>query len=224
MDENKRPMSGLYLLVPGLGQVYCGEVLRGIAIYLATYVLLFLWLLGSLWLLDFLGFPFLNGYLLLPFLLGLAVWAFGAWDAYTWNRKMLAGEIPWKAPERTHLVLFIVAAVVLVFIGLAVTGLLLALFGFAAMISMFSYESRLPDITLTAEKTGGVITIQNIGNETADYAGFTVVVNGQKINGTYRAEPRVPFTVNSTNATDRVVVSMVSYTDGMHRTLLNTTV
>lgn len=223
MDGNKRPMGMLYLVVPGLGQVYCGELLCGTLVFLVTYLALFTWILGSLSLLGFLGFGFMNDYLLLPLLLGLGAWAWGAWDACTCNRKMVAGEIPWQEPCGLHLVLFIAGAVFLLLAGLAVTGTLYFMFGLSAMAATYSHESRPLNITLTAEKTGGVITIQNRGNETSPFNEFIVLFNDQPLNRTYDAEPGGQFTINSTNATDRVTVYMINPV-GIRSTLLNTSV
>jgi len=140
MDEEKRPMNVLLPVIPGLGQVYCGEILRGILIFCGTYLLLTVWMFGWLSILDLLDFGYLDTYLILLLLAGLAVWGWGAYDAYRYNRMMVAGEIPWREPRLLHLILFVVMVIVMVLAAFFLMGLILALFGFMGMVNMFSPE------------------------------------------------------------------------------------
>ena len=94
MDGNKPVIGAICSVVPGLGQVYCGQNLRGFLLCLGTFIT------GMAAILIWMGFGGLFG---MPgdalFLLPLAVWVFAAWDAYLICVKMEAGELPSHEPR-----------------------------------------------------------------------------------------------------------------------------
>ena len=88
-------------LLPGLGQVYNGELGKGIAIFFGTIVGFFI--------------------LLIP---GLIFWAYGLHNAYSTAGKMNSGQVPYRPAKPLHIVLFLLlAAVVLVVIYLVVMAI-----------------------------------------------------------------------------------------------------
>lgn len=82
----------------GLGQVYNGDVTRGVLIFLGTVI-------GSL-------------FFVIP---GLIVWLYGIYDAYVTAKRMNAGEIPYRETNALHMVLFVLIWIVgiIVFVVLA---------------------------------------------------------------------------------------------------------
>ncbi|HUK38738.1 MAG TPA: hypothetical protein VLV30_06465 [Methanomicrobiales archaeon] len=88
-------------LLPGLGQVYNGEMAKGIAIFFGTIVGFFI--------------------LLIP---GLIFWAYGLHNAYSTAGKMNSGQVPYRPAKPLHIVLFLVlAAIVLLAIYLVVMAI-----------------------------------------------------------------------------------------------------
>lgn len=83
----------------GLGQVYNGDVTRGVLIFLGTVI-------GSL-------------FFIIP---GCIVWLYGIYDAYVTAEKMNRGEIPYRETNALHMVLFVLIWIVgiIVFVVLAV--------------------------------------------------------------------------------------------------------
>jgi len=86
----------LSFFFPGLGSVYNGDTLKGAAIYIGAIVGLIIF-----------------------FVIGLAVWIFGLYDAYNTAKKMNEGSIPYKEANTTVMIVFIVAVLVLGAIALA---------------------------------------------------------------------------------------------------------
>jgi len=64
------------LVIPGLGQVYVGDIRKGIAIFFGTLIGIFIWIIP-----------------------GLIVWVFGIYDAYTIAQKINNGELPFKKSQ-----------------------------------------------------------------------------------------------------------------------------
>jgi TM2 domain-containing membrane protein YozV len=77
--------------LPGLGQVYNGETVKG-------FVFFFLALAGF-------------GIFLLP---GLLVWLYAMYDAYAVAGKMNTGELEFRETRMLHMILFIVFAVIVI--------------------------------------------------------------------------------------------------------------
>ena len=95
MNRQKSPMTAAVCstFLPGLGQVYNGETIKGVAIFIMFLVGLAI--------------------LVIP---GLIVWVFGMYNAYTTAGKMNTGEIPFIETRPVNIALFIVFAVVVIVI------------------------------------------------------------------------------------------------------------
>ncbi len=83
--------------IPGLGQVYNGDNVKGIAIFLGTVIGAFIFIIP-----------------------GLAVWIFGLYDAYTAAKKMNNKEIPYKPINTDNMILFVIFAVIAIVIIICV--------------------------------------------------------------------------------------------------------
>ncbi|MEL4304672.1 zinc-ribbon domain-containing protein [Methanococcoides sp. LMO-2] len=81
----------LSVLFSGLGQVYNGELVKGIAILLGTVVGWFVFIMP-----------------------GLIICAYGVYDAYTTSKKMNSAEIPLKKAKFSDYILFILAFLILI--------------------------------------------------------------------------------------------------------------
>jgi TM2 domain-containing membrane protein YozV len=92
-ENEKNPQIAVFCssLIPGLGQVYNGETLKG-----------FVFLIGTI-----LG-------LFLIFIPGLIVWIYSMYDAHITAGKMNEGAIVFRPLQPVYLVIFVVAAVFLV--------------------------------------------------------------------------------------------------------------
>ena len=93
VTEEKSPVLAAVcsFFIPGLGQVYDGQMARGFAIFFGTLIGLFL--------------------LILP---GMLVWLFGIYDAYSTAKKMNNKEIPFLPTKTAHLIIFVILAVIIV--------------------------------------------------------------------------------------------------------------
>jgi len=90
--------------LPGLGQVYNGETVKG-------FVLFFLTLIGLV-------------IFLIP---GLIVWIYATYDAYAVAGKMNTGEMEFRETSTLHMVIFIVvAAIVIIAIILILIAMVMA--------------------------------------------------------------------------------------------------
>jgi len=90
------------LVIPGLGQVYDGKLERGFLIFFGTVIGLFVFVLP-----------------------GLAVWAFGIYDAYTLALQMNKKEIPFLPTNTAHLILFVILAILIVVVAAVIAALLM---------------------------------------------------------------------------------------------------
>ena len=77
--------------IPGLGQVYDGELARGIAIFLGTLIGFFIFIIP-----------------------GLIFWIFGMKDASSLANRMNKREIPFKPASAAQMVIFSIAAVLII--------------------------------------------------------------------------------------------------------------
>jgi TM2 domain-containing membrane protein YozV len=87
----------LSLVFPGCGQVYNGEMVKGILV-----------LIGSL-----VGILFY----LIP---GVIVWVYGIYEAYTTSGKMNEGKVPFRESTTTNMLLYLASWIVLVMVVLIV--------------------------------------------------------------------------------------------------------
>jgi TM2 domain-containing membrane protein YozV len=98
VPEEKDPIGALIcsIIIPGLGQVYNGEFGKGIVIFLGTLIGLFIFIIP-----------------------GLIVWIYGVYNAHSTAEKMNKKEIPFKATKTAHVVIFIVLAIFIIIIAVA---------------------------------------------------------------------------------------------------------
>ena len=114
----------LSLIIPGLGQSYNGNALKGIGFFLGTallsiFSLLMYWIGDSYFEALFIGF--------------FIIWIIGVYDAYRDAGRMNRGEIPEKAHQMW---LFGGVAVIVVVILAVVFFLFLLVLGFSALMNM----------------------------------------------------------------------------------------
>ncbi|HII75869.1 MAG TPA: zinc ribbon domain-containing protein [Methanolinea sp.] len=88
----KNPTLALILsfFFSGLGQIYNGDTLKGVAIYFGT-------LIGAL-------------LFIVP---GIIVWIYGVYDAYTTAKKMNEGTVPYKKTNTLFMIGFVVMVLVI---------------------------------------------------------------------------------------------------------------
>lgn len=91
-NKMKNPVVALILsfFFSGLGSIYNGETLKGIAIYLGTLVGFFIFIIP-----------------------GIVVWIYGMYDAYTTAKKMNEGTIPFKEANVLVMIVFVVVTLVI---------------------------------------------------------------------------------------------------------------
>jgi TM2 domain-containing membrane protein YozV len=97
-QKEKNPLISLLLsfFFPGLGSVYNGETVKGVAIYIGTIIGMFLFIVP-----------------------GVIVWMYGMYDAFTTAKKMNEGLIPYKEANTMVIIGFIVVILVIGAIALA---------------------------------------------------------------------------------------------------------
>jgi len=95
--EKNAALAALYsFIIAGMGQVYNGHTLKGVAIFLGTLVGIVVFVIP-----------------------GLLIWIFGVYDAYSSAKKMNAGTIPYKATDTSTMIGFVVAIIILVVLAFA---------------------------------------------------------------------------------------------------------
>jgi TM2 domain-containing membrane protein YozV len=98
----------------GLGQVYNGDLKRGVLFLISTIV-------GLL-------------FFIIP---GIIVWGYQIYDAYSTAKKMSAGEIPYKEATTGEMILYIVLLVVALIISMIIIAAVIAAFVFGTSASMY---------------------------------------------------------------------------------------
>jgi hypothetical protein len=108
-------------LIPGLGQIYNGEIERGVVFFFGTYFSVFLFITGTLGLFGY-GWYYdvFNGFLLL----GVIVWLLSGYDAYTRANQINSGVITVNPPNILVFILFFLMVVLAVVILVFVTSIL----------------------------------------------------------------------------------------------------
>jgi TM2 domain-containing membrane protein YozV len=98
LQKEKNPMISLILsfFFPGLGSVYNGDTVKGVAIYIGAIIGMFLFIIP-----------------------GVIVWIYGLYDAYTTAKKMNEGKIPYREANTMVIIGFIVAVLVIGAIAIA---------------------------------------------------------------------------------------------------------
>ncbi len=98
----KKPyLAGLLSLYPGLGQVYNGQLPKGVLIFVAA-------------LLFGLFVP------MVPIIPGIIVWVLGIAEAFITARNMNSGKITPKSTNSIRMVAFVMGTIVLLFLVLAI--------------------------------------------------------------------------------------------------------
>ncbi|BBL69225.1 hypothetical protein [Methanoculleus chikugoensis] len=112
-EKKKNPAfaAGLSLLFNGLGQAYNGQFMRGVLV-----------LLGSLFGLFILIVP------------GVAIWAWGVYDAYRTAKGMNEGLVPYRETSPLAVVGFVVVWAVTIFLLSAASAMLLVAMGLQGML------------------------------------------------------------------------------------------
>ncbi|MDD4567347.1 hypothetical protein L21_0442 [Methanoculleus chikugoensis] len=112
-EKKKNPAfaAGLSLLFNGLGQAYNGQFMRGVLV-----------LLGSLFGLFILIVP------------GVAIWAWGVYDAYRTAKGMNEGLVPYRETSPLAIVGFVVVWAVTIFLLSAASAMLLVAMGQQGML------------------------------------------------------------------------------------------
>jgi TM2 domain-containing membrane protein YozV len=209
--------------IPGLGQVYNGEVGKGIAILFGT-------LIGAL-------------FLLIP---GIIVWIYGMYDAHNTAKKMNSGETPYRSTSTIGLILFAILGFILVIAFIIIGLAILAAFTFGMMgstanspSSIFTPSSvnnptniknsggsvaKVRSIAVTAQSsTNGMITITNNGGRDAGDLSFIVVsVNGVNSPTKLEIKPGSIITVQGTAGSKNHVIVTSTFKDGTQMVALDT--
>jgi hypothetical protein len=93
--------------VPGLGQVYEGNILKGYLVFLGTFFGFFLFIIP-----------------------GIIIWLYGIYDAYTTADRMNSGTLPFQPAPVLHMVIFVIVAIVVAIAAfILIMYLLLSLVG-----------------------------------------------------------------------------------------------
>ena len=122
--------------VPGLGQVYEGNILKGYLVFFGTFFGFFLFIIP-----------------------GLIIWLYGIYDAYSTADRMNRGIIPFEPAPTLHMVIFVVVAIVvaivafivIMYLVMSLSGPLLGDFGSGLSPSMSN-----TDINTLIKQAGGV--------------------------------------------------------------------
>lgn len=112
-EKKKNPAfaAGLSLLFNGLGQAYNGQFVRGVMVLFGSLFGLFL--------------------LIVP---GVAIWAWGTYDAWATARRMNEGLIPYRETSPLMIAAFVVVWAVTVFLLSAASAMLLVAMGLQGML------------------------------------------------------------------------------------------
>ncbi|NLA99604.1 MAG: hypothetical protein GX837_01340 [Methanomicrobiales archaeon] len=112
-ERKKSPVfaAGLSFLFNGLGQAYNGQFIRGVMVLLGSFFGLFL--------------------LIVP---GVAIWAWGIYDAWATARQMNEGLIPYQETSPLMIVGFVVVWAVTIFLLSAASAMLLVVMGMQGML------------------------------------------------------------------------------------------
>lgn len=112
-EKKKNPAfaAGLSLLFNGLGQAYNGQFMRGVLVLFGSLFGLFL--------------------LIVP---GVAIWAWGVYDAWATAQRMNEGLVPYRETSPLAIVAFVVVWAVTIFLLSAASAMLLVAMGMQGML------------------------------------------------------------------------------------------
>ncbi|NMB79907.1 MAG: hypothetical protein GYA23_12530 [Methanomicrobiales archaeon] len=217
----KNPFISLILsLVPGLGQVYNGEPLRGVAFLLGVFLSAGICIFGFFGGLDF-ALLEIAIYLVV---VTLIIWAGAAADAFIRAGRMNAGELPLTPANGWHMLLFLVGAIILAGIIFVVALLQFLIFAGEAMGSYAGmHAERHLNITVRAERVGSQVLITNVGGEPSGLEQYGVWINGVYQDQQLDATPGSTLLVNASGRNDTVKVRGC-WISGSCQTFLNTVV
>lgn len=178
--EEKSPglAAVLSLLFGGSGQVYNGDLAKGLAILLGQFF-------GTL-------------FFIIP---GIIIWVFAIYDAYSTSKQMNLGKIPFAKATQEDVIIYIVALVgVIIVTVLAIFFVLL--FMFAPVVSSPDYQHS---VSGYQQSTPGYHQFSNPGFETGNLAGWksgskVSVLGDRSHGGTYSCH----FDMSGTQASDYI--------------------
>ncbi|KAF5087210.1 hypothetical protein [Methanoculleus horonobensis] len=112
-EKKKYPAiaAGLSLLFNGLGQAYNGQFARGVLVLLGSLLGLFV--------------------MIVP---GVAIWAWGVYDAWATAQRMNEGLVPYRETSPLEIVAFVVVWAVTIFLLSAASAMLLVALGQQGML------------------------------------------------------------------------------------------
>ena len=114
-------ISALCSLIPGLGQVYNGEIVRGVVYFLGTYFSIFLFITGTL---GLFGYGWYYNALSVFLILGVVVWLTAGYDAYTRAKQINNGVITVNPPNIIVFILFLLMVFLAMIILIYIMGIL----------------------------------------------------------------------------------------------------
>ncbi len=163
VQEQKNP--GIAALcsffIPGLGQIYNGDVGKGIAVLLGT-------LIGALFL----------------FIPGLIVWIFGIYDAHKTSKRMNSGETQYKSTNTVAMILFGILGIVLILIFFIIVAAIIAAFTFG----LAGSTPNAKNVAVTATSEG--LTWQG-GNDLSKIVSWTARLDDETVIARGDSAPRV---------------------------------
>ena len=146
--EEKSPgmAAVLSFLFGGSGQVYNGDLAKGLAILLGQFF-------GTL-------------FFIIP---GIIIWVFAIYDAYSTSKRMNLGEIPFAKATQEDVIIYIVALIGVIIVTVLAIFFVLSLFLFAPVISAADYPHSVQGYQ---QSTPGYHQFSNPGFETGNLAGW----------------------------------------------------
>jgi hypothetical protein len=207
MADRKPLVSAFCSLIPGLGQVYNGEILRGVIFFFGTYFSVFLFITGTLGLFGF-GWHYdaFIGFLIL----GIIAWIAAGYDAYLRANRINSGEITVKPTTIMIFILFFLMVFLAVIILIFIMGILFATVLMGWMASNSAMHRISPhNITVTVERYDSTIVISHKGGDTSGLLEYVIRINDVISPRTLNTTPGSMVQVNGSSGIDHVKVDAV---------------
>jgi TM2 domain-containing membrane protein YozV len=96
-EKSSKVAALLSLVFPGSGQVYNGEMMKGILVLIGSLVGILIYLVP-----------------------GIIVWIYGIYEAYTTSEKMNKGKVPFRETVQTNMLLYFAAWIVLAIVVITI--------------------------------------------------------------------------------------------------------